>query len=88
MLKSFKTRRNLKKVLKKYLKNRNWKYKYTYSSNCNNFIHWAVITPMGDMVDVRIWEDVDKYELMYAPMTREGKNAFSMGVFQIEYINK
>ena len=88
MIKNLKTQMNLKKVLKKYLKNRNWKYKYTYTSDTNNFLHLAVMTPMGDMVDVRILENVDNYELRYAPMTREGKNAFSLGVFQVEYINK
>ena len=88
MIKNLRTQMNLKKVLKKYLKNRNWKYKYTYTFDTNNFLHWAVMTPMGDMVDVRILENVDNYELRYAPMTREGKNAFSLGVFQVEYINK
>ena len=47
MIKSLRTQMNLKKVLKKYLKNRNWKYKYTYTSDLNNFLHWAVMTPMG-----------------------------------------
>lgn len=88
MIKNLRTQMNLKKVLKRYLKNRSWKYKYTYKSDLNNFLHWAVMTPMGDMVDVRILENSNNYELRYAPMTREGKNAFSLGVFQVEYINK
>ena len=88
MIKSLKVRMNLKKVLKRYLNNRNWKYKYTYTSDINNFLHWAIMTPMGDMVDISILENTDNYELRYAPMTREGKNAFSLGVYQYEYINK